>query len=516
MKSSLFRLMIVGVCVLLSSSLGCSEEKDQTNDSVDRCVIENGKCGDVEYNSCTGGVGKEPTCTALDACAVENGGCGIAAYNTCTDGVGKEPTCTALDACAVENGGCGDGEDFLCTGEVGEAPTCTALNRCVVDNGGCGDANDYTCEPIGVDERVCRFVGDCITTEVMVEAEIAVTLNKEEGVAEDVLIIDRRGVPGWYEDNGDASEIYLRFDLKDVPEDMRINEAILQMTSFRGYAYGNNGNVYIHQIGNDWRSDSLSWESRPALLNPTPLGFWWAWYDWQDAEIVRQTNTPELATAINDAAHAVERKVSFSLYSIGYRSEYRTLADAEENRPQLILRDRRCFSQLLTATENVSVNLDSSAGENNSELVVEGERAETYLKFDLSSVHAGAKIVNARLTMVAFNGQGTGGDDEVFTTFVENDSWSQTSLTTMLTADSAYLGHWLLDYAVEPANENVEREVKNEHFGLIPLIQREFDDEDDQILSLRINSAEALSRYYSRSDSKAENHPRLLVTYELP
>src|SRR5690606_28363332 len=116
-------------------------------------------------------------------------------------------------------------------------------------------------------ERVCRFIGECVLEEISIEAETAVTVSKSQGMIPDALSIERRGTTGFDENYAHASELFLRFDLSAIPETMRIDEAILQMVSYKGYATGNDGNVYIHQVDNDWSVDALTWENRPAWLS---------------------------------------------------------------------------------------------------------------------------------------------------------------------------------------------------------------------------------------------------------
>jgi len=72
----------------------------------------------------------------------------------------------------------------------------------------------------------------------------------------------------------------------------------------------------------------------------------------------------------------------------------------------------------------------------------------------------------------------------------------------------------LLDYAVAPSDDVIEKPVVNNHFGLIPLIQQEYD--GDQTLSLRIHADKGMSKYYGRTNTTPANRPNLLVTYELP
>ncbi len=516
---------VLDVCVTDNGGCGAEEYfsctdgvgQEPTCAGLDLCATDNGGCGAEEYFSCTDGVGQEPTCAGLDLCATDNGGCGAEAYFSCTDGVGQEPTCDALDLCATDNGGCGDVADFSCTDGVGQEPTCAPLHACVVDNGGCGDPAEYACYPGEESEPVvCRILGECVIAEVIIEPEIAVSLSKYTGLVSDDLTIELRGRPGWNENYVLASEIYLRFDLSTVPAGMRIDEAILQMTSFTGHAVGDNGNVYIHRIDNAWTVDELRWDTRPAWLDTTPLGHWWAWYNGNIAEVLRQANTPEMVSAV-DAAILDDQMLSLNLYSIGYRSKYRTLTDPDPaKRPRMIVRERRCNQVLLTAEAEVSVAAAAANTVENGELLVEAALAETYLKFNLSYLPVGAKIVDARLSMVAFNGQGTGPDDEVFTTFVADDSWGVEPMSwdTRLTAESTYYGSWLLDYAVDPSDDVIEKPVVNNHFGLIPLIQQEYD--GDQTLSLRIHADEGMSKYYGRTNATPANRPNLLVTYELP
>ncbi len=135
-----------------------------------------------------------------------------------------------------------------------------------------------------------------------------------------------------------------------------------------------------------------------------------------------------------------------------------------------------------------------------------GEQA--YLRFDLGKLPPGAKVTGATLSALAYGGWAYGGDGNVYTTFVADDSWGEGGITwnNKPAASGAPLGFWWLWYigdweqlgtASEPA---LARAVEGEAHG-------------DRAISFRLHSPGYRTRYRSREWFDARQRPKLTVTF---
>src|SRR5690606_9044388 len=151
------------------------------------------------------------------------------------------------------NGGCGDVEEYECTDGVGKEPRCVRFDECSSEDDDCVEPQkDYECypNPDGT-EPSCRFIGECILAEERLLPSIAATLETTGSGKTDILNIGAQGTGSGPPSGATPAEIYLRFDLKEVSE-MQIDQVILQMTSYGGFAHGGNGMVFVNPIDNDW------------------------------------------------------------------------------------------------------------------------------------------------------------------------------------------------------------------------------------------------------------------------
>jgi hypothetical protein len=131
-----------------------------------------------------------------------------------------------------------------------------------------------------------------------------------------------------------------------------------------------------------------------------------------------------------------------------------------------------------------------------------------FLRFDLSSLPAGAVVRGATLEAHAYDGYAIGGDGNVYTSFVEDDSWGETTInwSNQPATDGLHYGHWWLWYSTP--RQQVGR---NSDPSLVPLIQRELG--DDSLISFRLNSPGYDTRYRSREYSEAAQRPSLTIGY---
>ncbi|AFE05631.1 hypothetical protein COCOR_04100 [Corallococcus coralloides DSM 2259] len=153
---------------------------------------------------------------------------------------------------------------------------------------------------------------------------------------------------------------------------------------------------------------------------------------------------------------------------------------------------------------------DSNFG-NHGTFVVNQGYAEAYLRFDLSSLPANAVITAASLSALAYDGYAYGGDGNVYTSFVADDSWQEMGITwnNRPTPATSTVGEWFLwyDYTV------VDKLGVNSHAALIPVVQGEL--AGDKQVSFRLHSPGYKTRYRSREYSNAAQRPALTLTYEL-
>ncbi|MCP3061571.1 DNRLRE domain-containing protein [Myxococcus sp. K38C18041901] len=135
--------------------------------------------------------------------------------------------------------------------------------------------------------------------------------------------------------------------------------------------------------------------------------------------------------------------------------------------------------------------------------------SHVYLRFDLGGLPAGATVTSVRLEATAFMGVAHGGDGNVYTTFVPDDSWSETALVwnNKPPATGDTLGEWYLSYGATPE----DKLGVNASPALIPVVQGELD--GDKLLSLRLHSPGYKTVYRSRESSFVAQRPRLVIAY---
>jgi hypothetical protein len=136
----------------------------------------------------------------------------------------------------------------------------------------------------------------------------------------------------------------------------------------------------------------------------------------------------------------------------------------------------------------------------------------TYLRFDLSSIPAGAVVESVTLRAYAESGYAHGGDGNVYTHFVADDAWGETTIThsNRPATEGEHLGFWWLwfDFGTPP------QEGRNDSAALRAAVQREA--QGDRRISLRLSSPGYLTRYSSREHATASQRPQLIVTYRTP
>lgn len=147
----------------------------------------------------------------------------------------------------------------------------------------------------------------------------------------------------------------------------------------------------------------------------------------------------------------------------------------------------------------------------NTAWIVNRQYAQAYLKFDLSSLPSNAEITSVSLSALAYDGYAYGGDGNVYTSFVADDSWTETGITwnNKPAAAASTAGEWFLWYDLTPE----DKLGVNSNAALVPVVQGELD--GDKQVSFRLHSPGYKTRYHSREYSNASQRPKLVITYEL-
>jgi hypothetical protein len=141
--------------------------------------------------------------------------------------------------------------------------------------------------------------------------------------------------------------------------------------------------------------------------------------------------------------------------------------------------------------------------------------SDIYLRFDLGSIPDNAVIESAQLTMNAYGGLARGGDGNVYTYFVSNDSWDEATISWNNRPAPAQtpslgpvpIGFWFLYYSF---SETTPQVGENPAAEFVAAVQREV--QGDKLLSLDLSSPGYQTIYRSREFS-ASAGPTLTVTY---
>ena len=150
----------------------------------------------------------------------------------------------------------------------------------------------------------------------------------------------------------------------------------------------------------------------------------------------------------------------------------------------------------------------------NPNLNVDARYAETYLRFNLSSIPAGAHIASVRLEALAHYGFAYGGDGSVYAHLVPNDTWSETGITwnNKPAASSDDLGSWQL---WNRTGQYTTQVGVNSSLKFVEPVQQALG--SDGMISFRLDSPGSRSVYDSREYSNTTARwPRLIVYYSLP
>ncbi|MBT6176551.1 MAG: DNRLRE domain-containing protein [Deltaproteobacteria bacterium] len=145
------------------------------------------------------------------------------------------------------------------------------------------------------------------------------------------------------------------------------------------------------------------------------------------------------------------------------------------------------------------------------ELIVDRGANETYLRFDLgANIPAGAYIESVNFKTTAHTGFAWGGDGNVYTYLVDDDTWAEEGITwnNRPAVSGTSLGSWWLWYDY---SDNTIRTGEHSTEEMATTVQAELD--NDGLISVRLHSPGYRTNYHSREFADASMRPRLEVAY---
>jgi hypothetical protein len=303
-------------------------------------------------------------------------------------------------------------------------------------------------------------------------------------------------------------ESYLRFELSGLPAGSRVKSVKLQATAF-SVRVTFHPSVDIQLVQDDsWSESRIHYFNKPA--HSTWLGGWN-----NRSPGLAVSAEPALATAVQNELDG-DRKLSVRVGSTGVVNDYhsREAADATK-RPKLIV--TYDFVKVLepVADAKVLASQPSSNFGTAQDFSVgpawhsASQLEHSFLRFDMSSLPANARISSVKLQAMAYTGWAWGGDGNVYTHLVQNDAWSETGLTwnNQPAISGTQLGYWWLWYD----SRYVDSLGVNDAPALAATARSEFN--GDKQLSVRLSSPGYITYYYSREVADANKRPKLEIHY---
>ncbi|MBE0566253.1 MAG: DNRLRE domain-containing protein [Krumholzibacteria bacterium] len=229
----------------------------------------------------------------------------------------------------------------------------------------------------------------------------------------------------------------------------------------------------------------------------------------RDVVVTAATGLDKISADWHHGNRVVSLRVTSST-ALSFRSANHGLVDDE---PRLEIEYARGHRLSLQPLADAFVNHsshDPQAPATGPYLVVSTSDYMTFLKFDLAGVPDGARVHAAQLVLTARQGYAYGGDGNVYTRHVADDSWTEATLSSANAPSAAaeHVGYWWLWYGSDPP---VDKVGTNRTAQLRALVAAEA--AGDDLLSLRLDSPGYWTSYYSRSEAEVAKRPRLEVLY---
>jgi hypothetical protein len=303
----------------------------------------------------------------------------------------------------------------------------------------------------------------------------------------------------------DISVGWLRFDLGPLPPYAIIANASLSILEENDAALGGAPTVNVRFVSDD------TWDETITGANP-PTGVDLM----DDLGPMAISSTPPMQIFDPDPHFANvlqresdgDRQLSLRLDAPGYSLKF----DSREGGSPPTITVQYYTPNVVTipvaADTYVSSNSPDQVFGGDNQLQVSGpDGFQTLLRFDLSSLPAGAAIVNAQLDAFAYYGFAYGGDGNVYTHLVDDDSWSEATTTwnNKPYAHPENLGYWWIWDNMQP----ILVEGTNQDSHLASAVADEL--ARDQQISLELESPGYLTDYYSRENGTQA--PQLTVAY---
>ncbi len=308
----------------------------------------------------------------------------------------------------------------------------------------------------------------------------------------------------------DGVETYLRFDLSGLPEEAVISSATLRLVAFSGTG---GGDLLVLYVPNDtWEEETLTDNNKPnstgeplgALTLPASVS----------GDAVIELTSDLLSTDAQHESFGLNRILSLKVISFGDVAEMHSREASIGVRPRLEVTFRTGTTAIMEPVADSWVSLGSPTTNFGSDTTFQVDRGNqrAFLRFDLGMVPANAIVGGVALTAHTYAGYAWGGDGNVYTRFVPDDSWTETGLTwdNQPDAEDTYRGHWWLWYDATPS----EKTGRNVATQLVPVLQDEVS--GDRMLSIRLHSPGYRTNYHSRELEDGSRRPTLEILYVMP
>lgn len=528
------RAIVLGAVLLLVAGCNLSDDPQVAtpDDNCDRC----GVCDDDSSNDCEqdcagewGGDAVEDACGVCDAdstndcvvdCAGEAGGdavedaCGVCDADPSNDceadcagepgGDAVEDACGVCDAdptndcvvdCAGEPGG--DAVEDMC-GVCDADPT----NDCVADCSGefGGEAETDACgRCVGGDTGLTACpVAEFVAIEDTFVRQLAPTENHGD---EPVFVTDRENATS-----------FIKFDLSTLPTDVVIRSLRIRLVATAAESFGGSGDVNVFFSSEDgWQESQVTFDSAPSfsdfIVASTNVA---NFVDGQDMEI-EIVDDPELIERFQSEVWG-NKVVTLRLASPGYRTAFHSTEANETSlhpRIEIAYQELASFEVPPVADTYVREGApDQNFGSETEMRVDPRAGAAAFMKFDLSTV-PNITIQRASLQVISHTGFAYGGNGNVYTYLVEDDSWEESEVTFNNSPSwvNEELGFWFIwhngsleDKPGINASEKLLAPVLDAYNG-------------DKLISFRLASPGYRTLYRTREFTNPDQRPKLVLYY---
>ncbi|RAL21282.1 hypothetical protein DL240_14255 [Lujinxingia litoralis] len=530
--------------VLLSAGEGCERDAScasghclvDTQVCAARCeercqdpgqVCFEGSCVPPDY--CREGAGPgceppgcDPTCGPGARCDLEATGGPQCLCEEGFEGDGEQCQAIVEDPCLTDNGGCGDPEFFTCTHTGDGERTCADVDLCAEDNGGCGDPERYICVPLSGEPPICRLMASCdVVYEVPLVEDTYVSMREPTRSFADQPYLVTHPEGAAFEIISelathlleDLHQTYLKFDLSELPT-FPVVRARLETRVMAATPHFGLGRAELHLVANDWSAPALNFENQPPRLESLRRQPVHSLFEPLSVRDILGFEGHRMTQTLYDSLLEGQSVWSLMLETSGIGLlHYAMEHEGGEKAPKLLVTLRECNHMELGADANATVNNrepESALGEGDG-LVADRDRSEFYVRFDMSQVPVGARIIGAQLDLVALEVIDYGGEGRFTVELLNTEVWGESTVTylTRPEATGDPLASFTLDFsdgtgAVEPVTLDTTE--------LFEAVIARF--ESERSVSLRISATDDAAIFAGRNFFEEAWRPRLTLIYE--